>query len=294
MKIPFDIKYRPNIESGEYKVVTRDGRPARIICWDMKSEDENSIVALVDDGACELGYSFKNTGRFMNSGKDHVVDLFVIAPEPELTEFEKRVYGMITNKFCVKEWSKTLLDLARKQIIKEAEWKAANEGYDIEDAVAFNEGFKTAKELYSRTEGKIAKRLPTIKEWKWLIENCEWKWDDKHKGQVVTARNGNSIFLPAAGYQSDTCLCFVGSYGYYWSSSRNTGDPDLAYYVCFNSGDVGWYRGNRCYGRSVRPVADTPQKGFVDMGNGLYWAEKNEEGYFTYDEAMKLFERGSH
>ena len=35
-KIPFDIKYRPQIESGEYKVETRDGKPVRIICWDKK------------------------------------------------------------------------------------------------------------------------------------------------------------------------------------------------------------------------------------------------------------------
>ena len=32
--IPFDIKYRPEIESGEMKVQTRDGREVRIVCWD--------------------------------------------------------------------------------------------------------------------------------------------------------------------------------------------------------------------------------------------------------------------
>ena len=32
MKIPFDIKFKPQIESGEYKVVTSFGEPAEIGC----------------------------------------------------------------------------------------------------------------------------------------------------------------------------------------------------------------------------------------------------------------------
>ena len=38
-KIPFNVKFKPQIESGEYKVETRDGRPVRIICWDKKEYD---------------------------------------------------------------------------------------------------------------------------------------------------------------------------------------------------------------------------------------------------------------
>lgn len=48
MKIPFDIKYRPQIESGEYKVETRDGlHSVRIICWDAAgSQRDNDIIGL--------------------------------------------------------------------------------------------------------------------------------------------------------------------------------------------------------------------------------------------------------
>ena len=35
-KIPFNIKYRPQIESGEYSVVTREDRPVEIKIWDLK------------------------------------------------------------------------------------------------------------------------------------------------------------------------------------------------------------------------------------------------------------------
>lgn len=88
-KIEFNVKYRPQIESGEYKVETRDGRPVRIICLDRKSEDGRSIVALVNDGTYELCYTFQNTGRFSSSGKNHIADLFIITPEPELAEDER-------------------------------------------------------------------------------------------------------------------------------------------------------------------------------------------------------------
>ena len=133
------------------------------------------------------------------------------------------------------------------------------------------------------------KRLPTIDEWKWLINNCKWEWDKERKGQVVTSKNGNSIFLPAAGYTDGVSFSRTGSYGFYWSSSIDTDYPRIACYVFFNSDGVYWYDCGRYRGRTIRPVSDTPMEGFVDMGNNLFWAEKNEEGYFTCDEAMKLF-----
>ena len=135
------------------------------------------------------------------------------------------------------------------------------------------------------------KRLPTIEEWKWLINNCKWKWDDERRGQIVTARNGNSIFLPAAGEWYDAELHSVGSYGSCWSSSLNPNYPSDVYDVYFGSDEVDWYSGIRCHGRSVRPVSNTPQEGFVDMGNGVFWAPENESGYYTYDEAMTLFDK---
>lgn len=138
-------------------------------------------------------------------------------------------------------------------------------------------------------EKKPLKRLPTIEEWRWLIVKREWKWDKERKGQVVTAPNGNSIFLPAAGYRSGTSLGCVGSLGEYWSSSLNTGYPSSAYYVVFDSGDVGWSGSNRSEEQSVRLVSDSPQEGFVDMGDGLFWAVENEDGHYTYDEAVALF-----
>ena len=45
-KIPFNIKYRPQIESGEMKVVTRRGEPVEIVYWD--AVGKNPIVAIIE------------------------------------------------------------------------------------------------------------------------------------------------------------------------------------------------------------------------------------------------------
>ena len=101
-------------------------------------------------------------------------------------------------------------------------------------------------------------RMPTDAEWTELRNNCTWTWTTQNgvNGRLVTASNGNSIFLPAAGYRTDTSLYGAGSFGSYWSSSLNTGSPDFAWFVSFYFGDV--YRGldNRFNGFSVRPVTE--------------------------------------
>ena len=100
-------------------------------------------------------------------------------------------------------------------------------------------------------------RMPTDAEWTELRTNCTWTWTTQNgvNGRLVTASNGNSIFLPAAGFRYDTSLSNVGSRGYYWSSSLNTEYPSLAWYLNFNSSNVGrGYDSYRCLGQSVRPV----------------------------------------
>ncbi len=99
-------------------------------------------------------------------------------------------------------------------------------------------------------------RMPTQEEQDELTNNCTWTWTTQNgvNGYKVVGPNGNSIFLPAAGYMYGTSLYYVGSCGYYWSGSLNTSNPNSAYYVDFSSSSV--YRGSyyRYYGLSVRPV----------------------------------------
>lgn len=99
-------------------------------------------------------------------------------------------------------------------------------------------------------------RMPTDEEMTELRNNCTWTWTTQNgvNGYKVVGKNGNSIFLPAAGWMLGTSLNLVGSCDFYWSSSLNTSNPDYAYGVLFYSSYVRRDYSNRAYGRSVRPV----------------------------------------
>ena len=99
-------------------------------------------------------------------------------------------------------------------------------------------------------------RMPTIDEWQELIDNCTWTWTTLNgvNGRKVVATNGNSIFLPAAGYRYNDGLYNAGSLGLYWSGSLYTDYPNYAKDVNFYSGSHGTNYGDRYCGLSVRPV----------------------------------------
>ena len=99
-------------------------------------------------------------------------------------------------------------------------------------------------------------RMPTKEEQDELREQCTWTWttQDGVNGYTVTGPNGNSIFLPAAGFRLGSSLGYAGSAGYYWSSSLDTVDPRNACFLHFYSDYVGRLREFRHEGLSVRPV----------------------------------------
>ena len=73
-------------------------------------------------------------------------------------------------------------------------------------------------------------------------------------GRMFTGPNGNSIFLPAAGYRYDSDLYYAGSGGRYWSSSLYSYYSVTASNLDFCLSYFGWSYYNRYYGQSVRPV----------------------------------------
>ncbi|MCR5325224.1 MAG: hypothetical protein K6E37_00560 [Bacteroidales bacterium] len=102
-------------------------------------------------------------------------------------------------------------------------------------------------------------RTPTYAEWMELESNCTWTWTDDYnqtgiKGEVVTGSNGNSIFLPSAGYMEDANLYEDGSHGNYWASSLYTRNPIEAFRVYFYPDDMGMGTSSRYFGFSIRPV----------------------------------------
>ncbi len=101
-------------------------------------------------------------------------------------------------------------------------------------------------------------RMPTLDEIKELCDKCSWEWTEVNgiKGQKVTGSNGNSIFLPAAGYRNGTEVHYRGSYGYYWSGTLYEYDSYFPYFLGFDSDDHGWNYYSRPYCRTVRPVTE--------------------------------------
>ena len=101
-------------------------------------------------------------------------------------------------------------------------------------------------------------RMPTLAEQKELLNKCTWNWTTQNgvNGYKVTGPNGNSIFLPAAGYRDGTAAYGRGGHGYYWSSSLSSYYCNLACYLYFLSGNHGWNYYYRYSGLSVRPVSE--------------------------------------
>lgn len=133
-------------------------------------------------------------------------------------------------------------------------------------------------------------RIPTDAELIELRTYCVWEWISMNgiDGFKVTGYNGNSIFLPAAGWWSGTSIRDVGLYGGYYSSSVYTRYAENAYFMYFYSGYISYYdeleNGDRCLGHPVRPVyddlvtkPDNTEPISVDLGlpSGLKWASFN-------------------
>ena len=102
-------------------------------------------------------------------------------------------------------------------------------------------------------------RMPTTTEQRELKDYCTWTWTTQNgvNGYKVTGKNGNSVFLPAAGFFYDDDFYSDGSYGGYWSSSLNESLPYFAYGLYFGEDNYNmdrYNRYNRFQGLPVRAV----------------------------------------
>lgn len=131
MKIPFDIKFRPQIESGEYQITNSICEPVRVICWDADiistpSCGKKPIISLqhgMDNH--EVVVHHLDNGKVFKS-EDTLADLFIVTPEPELTKFEK---GIKRGFLCagledvptgiIKDTAQELMTIAKKELFKE-------------------------------------------------------------------------------------------------------------------------------------------------------------------------------
>jgi hypothetical protein len=100
-------------------------------------------------------------------------------------------------------------------------------------------------------------RLPTKAEEQELIDSCTWTLTTQNgvNGMKVVGKNGNSIFLPAAGIRDSTVMYGVGTGGIYWSGTLYESEAHYAYSLgIYGNNKYGMGGTNCCYGFSVRPV----------------------------------------
>lgn len=97
-------------------------------------------------------------------------------------------------------------------------------------------------------------RMPTVDEMAELLFDCEWEWTTLNgvKGNKVTGPNGNWIFLPAAGFRTDTFNDFE-------SATYLTSTLEASY--LYRSFTLGFWDEHthittqeRGFGYSIRPV----------------------------------------
>ena len=104
-------------------------------------------------------------------------------------------------------------------------------------------------------------RMPTIEEQQELIDECTWTWTTLNgiNGCNVEGPNGNSIFLPAAGYINtfNPGFLFAGSKAALWSSTLSTKGSVYSSYLFFTSDGVNYYyNGERSGLCTVRGVCE--------------------------------------
>ena len=164
MRIPFDIKFRPQIESGEYKVIDRFGYVL-------------TLKDIIND-AWYFSLRYPNTDHETERIYDHPENhLFIVTPEPEMSEFEQEVYKMTTNKVQFKEEANKLLDLAKQQLLQSGELFTQEHHEKLMDTL-YKETLVGVKnnwrdyftpqavtDIYNAGRNDVLKDLPRWKKW---------------------------------------------------------------------------------------------------------------------------------
>lgn len=103
-------------------------------------------------------------------------------------------------------------------------------------------------------------RMPTVAEMEELFDNCSWTWTTKNgiNGYQVMGRNGQSIFLPAAGFCDWDDFYDEGEFAGYWMSELGPYVSDGTYLAFTKNTKYKNKSFFRYRGYSIRPVCVMP------------------------------------
>ena len=157
---------------------------------------------------------------------------------------QKEKYNWNTYKYCEGTYS-TMTKYCTNSSYGNVDEKLELETADDAASVNWGEGWQT----------------PSLTQLMELLNNNFtspiWTQYNGVNGLLVTSKsNGNSIFLPAANYSSETSIYEEpNTYGLYWSRTLIKNQPNNACRMDFSSDYLTTsINGSRCSGLSVRPV----------------------------------------
>ena len=275
--VPFDLKYKDKIESGEYLVTTRGGNPVRIVCWD-KLDSDYPIIGLQRIGNFEFLENYNKDGR-VDLLTDNDSDLMVLIDnEPLFVDL-----GLPSGTL----WATRNIDLTQRNGFAKSQYQyecsffswGNTEGHNPISEKEFD--YDWDKSSYSKTPGaKLNKseiihiinnkwKIPTKDDFQELFDYTDFikpngkKITDNNRLVVIEGVNGIlleskinrvRLFLSCSGNGYGTSWRNRGSCGFYLSSSLDSSTNGQAPY--FHSGGV--YSQNchspRFLGFPVRPI----------------------------------------
>ena len=147
------------------KVVTRDGKAARIVTFNGDS-DKFPIVAIVDITICDEVNIYTMSGLYFQSGNEHRLDLFMADDEPET---EAEISGL-------QKWCRDILPVVQAaangeeiQLLDNGEWEdklnsvlVGGSKYRIKPKVKMVNGFEVPMHETSALSGNTTYYTPDI------------------------------------------------------------------------------------------------------------------------------------
>lgn len=154
-----------------------------------------------------------------------------------------------------------------------------------------------ALSISAAIDGEATKQsmMPTQAQIEELLANTTMEFAelDGVAGYKLTAKNGNSIFFPAAGYRSAMTVTDEGVAGYYWTGNINPTNEDYAQTLTFSADNIAIGTSGRQLGLSVRSVREAEPQTTLDVDNSkIIYGDIENNGRFRI-EIFNLYGAGT-
>lgn len=102
VRVPFDVELAKKITNGEYdgRIVTRDGRKARVVCWDAEGRDDY-VLALLSNNNREYPVNFMPNGRMVKDERTQSDLMFEIPEYMTFKDGDVLTYRPNGDRWCI-------------------------------------------------------------------------------------------------------------------------------------------------------------------------------------------------